>query len=89
MKTIAALAAMGPRARHEEWEPRAALVSAIEGLPLLPGTGHGENLARLRPHLKEALGALERLEQRRGLSEREKTRREAFRVLQASIERAK
>lgn len=76
------------RAGHKEWEPSADLVSALGGLPLWPGAGQGENLARLKPHLEETFGALERLERRRGLSEREKTRREALRVLMASIERA-
>lgn len=78
---------MTTRAIGKEWEPSTALVNALGGLPLRPGAGQGENLARLKPHLEEAFGALERLERLRGLSEREKTRRESLRVLMASIER--
>jgi hypothetical protein len=74
-------------ARRKEWEPDAALVRALEGLPLSPGTDPHENLAGLGPHLGEALGALERLERLRGLSEREATRREALRALRAAVER--
>jgi len=76
------------RARREEWEPGKDLVGALEGLPLRPGAGRGENLAGLRPHLEGALGELGRLERRGGLSEGERTRREALAALMAAVERA-
>lgn len=76
------------RARHEEWEPGAALVGALKGLPVRPGTGQGEDLAGLKPLLGEALEAVGRLERQRSLSEREAKRREALRALMAAIERA-
>jgi len=63
------------------------LVGALKGLSLRPGADQGESLAKLQPRLEEALGALERLERLRGLSEREKTRREALRALMAAVER--
>jgi hypothetical protein len=72
--------------QHEEWEPGGALTGALEGMSLLPGAERDEDLARLEPHVGEALGALERLERRRGLSEREKARMGALRMLLASIE---
>jgi hypothetical protein len=75
------------RAGHKEWEPSAALVGVLGVLPLRLGTGYGEGLAKIKPHLEESLEALERLERRRRLSEREKTRREALRTLMTSIER--
>jgi hypothetical protein len=43
-------------------------------------------LARLKPHLEEALQTLERLERRRDLSDREKIRGGALRMLLTSIE---
>ena len=76
-------------ARRKEWEPSAALVGALKALPLLrTGTGQGENLARLKPLLGEAFGAMGRLERQRDLSEREAKRREALRAFMAAIERA-
>jgi hypothetical protein len=72
---------------QQEWEPSGALTSALEEMSLLPGTDRNEDLARLKPHLEEALGTLERLERQRGLSGREKTRAGALRMLLASIER--
>jgi hypothetical protein len=74
------------RDQHEEWEPGGALTSALEGMSLLPGAERDEDLARLEPHVGEALGALERLERRRGLSEREKATMGALRMLLAWIE---
>jgi hypothetical protein len=56
-------------------------------MSLLPGADRDEDLARLEPHVGEALRTLERLEGRRGLSEREKARMGALRMLLASIER--
>lgn len=80
---------MKANARRKEWEPSAALVGALKGLPLLrSGTDQGENLARLKPLLGEAFGAMGRLERQRGLSEREAKRREALRAFMAAIERA-
>ena len=73
--------------QHEEWEPGGALTGALEGMSLLPGADRDEDLARLEPHVGEALRTLERLEGRRGLSEREKARMGALRMLLASIER--
>ncbi len=71
---------------HQEWEPSGALTSALEQMPLLAQTRQNEDLARLKPYLEEALQTLERLEQRRGLSEREKMRGGALRMLLTSIE---
>ena len=50
---------------------------------------HHEALARLKPHLEEALQTLERLKRRRGLSDREKVRGGALRMLLTSIEEVK
>ncbi len=77
------------RGQEEEWEPSAALTSALEEASLLPGATLDGDLAGLKPHLEEALGALGRLGQRRDLSETEKMRAEALRMLLASIERAR
>ena len=74
---------------REEWEPSATLMDAVQGLSLVPGATLDGELAGLKPHLEEALGALERLERRRDLSETEKMRAEAFRMLLASIERVR
>jgi hypothetical protein len=71
---------------HQEWEPSGALTSVLEQMPLLPQTRQNEDLARLKPHLEEALQTLERLERRRGLSDREKVRGGALRMLLTSIE---
>ena len=75
------------RAQQEEWEPSRALTDALEGLSLLPGAERAGDLARLEPHAEEALGTLHRLQRRRDLSEREKARMGALRMLLASIER--
>jgi hypothetical protein len=74
---------------HQEWEPSGALTSALQELPLLAQTSRNEDLANLRPHLEEALQMLERLEQKRGLSDREKMRGGALRMLLTSIEAVK
>ena len=71
---------------QKEWEPSGALTSALRGVSLLPGTGRNMDLARLKPHLEEALETLERLERRRDLSDREKMRGGALRMLLTSIE---
>ncbi len=73
---------------QEEWEPNAALTGALEGLSLLPATHRDVDLARLGPHLEEALGELADLEWRRGLSGRERIREGALKMLLASIELA-
>ena len=75
------------RDQQEEWEPSGALTDALKGVSLLPGAERDVDLARLEPHAEEALGTLERLERRRDLSEREKARMGALRMLLASIER--
>ncbi len=77
------------RDQVEEWEPSEALTSALEEASLLPGATLDGDLAGLKPHLEEALGALGRLGRRRDLSETEKMRAEALRMLLASIERAR
>jgi hypothetical protein len=74
---------------HQEWEPSRALTSALEEMPHLDQKPQNEDLARLKPHLKEALETLERLERRRGLSDREKMRGGALRMLLTSIEEVK
>jgi hypothetical protein len=72
---------------HREWEPSGALRRALQGMPLPPGMERSTDPGRLEPHLQEALGTLGRLERRRGLSVREKTRAGALRMLLSSIER--
>jgi hypothetical protein len=72
---------------QEEWEPSGLLMGALREMPLLPGMDQNWGRATLEPHLEEALRTLERLEGQRGLSEREKTRAVALRMLLASIER--
>jgi hypothetical protein len=74
---------------HQEWEPGRALTSALQELPLLAQTSRNEDLANLKPHLEEALQTLECLEQKRGLSDREKMRGGALRMLLTSIEEVK
>ena len=59
---------------HQEWEPSGALTTALEQMPPLGQTPQNEDLANLKPHLEEALETLERLEQKSGLSDREKMR---------------
>ena len=71
---------------HQEWEPGRALTSALQELPLLVQTPRNEDLANLKPHLEETL---ERLEQKRDLSDREKMRGGALRMLLTSIEQVK
>ena len=61
-------------------------MDALEEASLLPGATLDGDLAGLNPHLEEALEALGRLERRRGLSETEKMRAGALRMLLASIE---
>jgi hypothetical protein len=73
---------------EQEWEPSAPLMGALEEASLLPGATLDGDLAGLKPHLEEALVALGRLGRRRDLSEAEKMRAEALRMLLASIERA-
>lgn len=72
---------------EEEWEPSGDLREALGGLPLGAGTGQGDDLAghlaRLRPHVEEALGTLDRLGRRRSLSDAERDRAEALRRLLA------
>ena len=75
------------RAIREEWGPGAALVSALGRMPLRPRTSLSGDLAGLKPLLEGALGELRRMEQLRGLSRREKTRREALMALKAAVER--
>jgi hypothetical protein len=72
--------------RDQEWEPSGALTSVLKEVSLLPGTDRNRDLARLKPHLEEALETLERLERRRGLSDREKMRGGALKMLLTSIE---
>jgi len=79
------------RARDQkgEWEPSADLMGALERTSLAPGETLDGDLAGMKPHLEDALGALERLGRRRDLSETEKMRAEALRMLLASIERVR
>ena len=76
----------GQARNREQWEPSAALTSALEESSLPSDTSRDGDLARLEPHLREALGELGRLERRRGLSEGERTREEALGMLLAFIE---
>jgi hypothetical protein len=78
------------RSRYQqEWEPSEALTSALGNMPPAPGTERNGDLAKLKPRLQKALGTLERLEWQRGLSEREKTRAGALRMLLSSIDRVR
>jgi hypothetical protein len=61
-------------------------MTALGEMPLSPGTDRNEDLAKLKPHLEEALVTLERLKRQRGLSEREMTRAGALGMLLSSIE---
>ena len=61
----------------------------MEEASLLPGETLDGDLAGLKPHLEEALAALERLGHRRDLSETERRREAALRMLLASIKRAR
>lgn len=72
---------------REEWEPGAALMGAMEGARLPPGPSREANIAVLKPHVEEALGALSGLERQRGLSERERMRAEALGMLLEHIEK--
>jgi hypothetical protein len=63
-------------------------MGALERISPAPGTTLDGDLAGMKPHLEEALGALGRLRRRRDLSETEKMRAEALRMLLASVERA-
>lgn len=75
---------------ESEWEPSEALMTALGGMPLSPGADPNGHLAQLEPHLvEEALATLGRLERQRGLSEREKTRAGALRMLLDSIQRVR
>jgi hypothetical protein len=74
---------------RQEWEPSGALRSALQGMSLVPGTEKDRNLARLEPHVEEALSSLELLERQRSLSEREKTRAGALGMLMELIQRAR
>jgi hypothetical protein len=58
-------------------------------MPLLAQTSQNEDLANLKAHLEEALETLERREQKRGLSDREKMRGGALRMLLTSIKQVK
>jgi hypothetical protein len=69
---------------QEEWEPGAALASALEQIPLMPGPAQDGHLAGLRPLLEGALGEIGRLERRRGLSPDERARAEALEELLAA-----
>jgi hypothetical protein len=80
--------------QQEEWEPEwvpsEALMTALRGMPLAPGADRNGHLAQLEPRLvEEALATLGRLEGQRGLSEREKTRAGALRMLLNSIQRVR
>ncbi len=44
-----------------------------------PETNNAEHLAKLKPHLEEALRTLSRLERHRGLSDKDLVRKEACR----------
>ena len=74
---------------HQEWVPSRALTSALEELPLPVQIPRNEDRANLKAHLEEALETLEHLERRRGLSDKEKMRGGALRMLLTSIEQVK
>jgi hypothetical protein len=71
---------------HQEWEPSGALTSSLDDMPLLTQTSQNEDLVRLKPRLEEALQTLQRLDRQRGLSDREKMRGGALRMLLKWIE---
>jgi hypothetical protein len=74
---------------HQEWEPSGAMISALAQMPLQAQTSQNEDLVNLKAHLEEALQALQRLQRQRGLSDREKMREGALRMLLTSIEEVK
>jgi hypothetical protein len=74
---------------HQEWEPSGAMTSALEESPLQAQRSQNEDRANLKAHLEEALETLERLERQRGLSDREKMRVGALRMLLTSIKQVK
>ena len=74
---------------HQEWEPSGAMTSALEQTLLQAQTSQNEDLANLKSHLEEALETLERLERHRDLSDREKMREGALRMLLTSIKQVK
>jgi hypothetical protein len=89
LKEVAELPNRPEREREceqDEWEPSGALTSTLEEMSLLPGTERNGDLARLAPCVQEALRTMEHLERQRGLSQREKARVGALRMLRASIE---
>jgi hypothetical protein len=71
-------------AHEDEWELSGALREALEGMPLSPGPDRDAHLARLGPLLEEALGELERLERRGGLSPDERVMKGALEELLAA-----
>jgi hypothetical protein len=79
----------GPKVGPARAGAQRGLHECPQGVSQLPGTDRNRDLARLKPHLEEALGTLERLEQKRGLSDREKMRGGTLKMLLASIEEVK
>lgn len=79
--TVVAAAKGSHHPLHEEWEPGVALRNALEKMPLQPGAGRREAVLKLKPHLKEAVSTLTRIERRRSLSDRERLREQALRRL--------
>ncbi len=58
----------------------------LRAMPLAPGPAQRDAIARLRPHLEEALSALDHLERARGLSTEERQQQEALHSLRSAIE---
>ena len=71
---------------QQEWKPNAALMSTLGGVFLPSGPDQDGELARLKPHVEEALKVLTGLYRQRGLSEKEKERESALSTLLLYIE---
>jgi hypothetical protein len=82
--TTAVAAAKRPHAQHEEWVPSVALRSSLGAMPLHPTAVQREAMPKLKPHLEEAVSTLSRLERQRGLSDQERHRKAALRMLLAA-----
>ena len=71
--------------RNEE-EPIEVVLRDLRAVPLVPGPAQRDAITRLRPHVEEALRALDSLERVRGLSAEEQQQQEALQVLRRALE---
>jgi hypothetical protein len=71
---------------RDELEPVEVVLHELLDMPLVPSPAQRDAIARLRPHLEEALRALDSLERAIGLSGEEWQQQEALRVLRGAID---